>query len=407
VLTHVTRAIACGAAGATLGELRLLAAEAHEWRGEFAEAARTAGDALRWLPAGDPRWFAAAGVLAVASGVQGREQDLLEVAARVDEALVAAALDALGDAVALAGARLAEQLIITGHLARADALLVRLDSALVRPGPAAEGRLEAVHALRARYAGDAGGNLAHVEAALVRFAAAGDRRNLCVFRERLGYARHEVGDFAGAEVLLRESIEEARQLGLRNVAATARHNLGLALARLGRCVEGAEIERAAIDEFTATGNRRMRGAALEYLALIQLAAGDAAGAEAAARQAVDVASLAPALPLNQAESWAILGRALLAGGRAADALEMANHAIAALERLGGIDDGEAIIRLTHAEALAAVGDASAARVALRCARARLLERAERIRDDGIRASFLERVPENRRTLELSREVGAL
>ena len=162
------------------------------------------------------------------------------------------------------------------------------------------------------------------------------------------------------------------------------------------------VERAAIDEFTATGNRRMRGAALEYLALIQLAAGDAAGAEAAARQAVDVASLAPALPLNLAESWAILGRALLAGGRAFDALEVANHAIAALERLGGIDDGEAIIRLTHAEALAAVGDDAAARSALARAKARLLERADRIRDGRLRASFLDHVPENRRTLDLSK-----
>ena len=398
VLAHVARALACGAAGATLGELRRLAAEAHAWRGEFAEAQAAARDALRWLPAGDPRWLAAAGALAQAAGVQGARKELLALADEVEAALAldVGAYDA--DALALAGARLAEHLIIGGHTARADAILARVAAA--RPGPAAAGHLHAAQALRARYAGDVAGNLAEIEAAIAGFAAAGDRRSLCVLRERLGYAHLEVGDAAGAEALLREAIDAARPLGLRNVAATAQHNLGLALARRGRFVEALEVERAALAAFTASGNRRMRGATLEYLALIHLDAGDPIAAERDARDALAVASEAPALPLNQAESWAILGRALLAQGRAHDALEVAEHGLAMLERLGGIDDGEAIIRLTHAEALAAIGDAPAAAAALARARARLLERADRIRDARLRASFLERVPENRRTLEL-------
>jgi tetratricopeptide (TPR) repeat protein len=405
VLGHVERAIACGAAGATLGELRLLAAEAHEWRGEFADAARCGREALRWLPAGDAGWLAAAGVIATASGVQGLGRELAAIADELDRALAAGDLSLYDpDALAVTCARLAEQLIIGGHAARADQVLARLPpaGAARRPGPASTGRVHAVRALRARYGGDVAGNLAEVEAAVDRFADAGDRRNLCVHRERLGYARLEIGDAAGAEALLADALDTALQLGLRNVAATARHNLGLALSRLGRHAEAIDVERAALAEFVASGNRRMSGAALEYLALIQLAAGDPVGAEASAREALQVASIAPALPLNQAESWAILGQVLLAQGRAFDALEVADHGVTMLERLGGIDDGEAIIRLTHAEALAAVGDRAAAARALERARARLLERAERIGDERLRASFLEHVPENRRTLELAR-----
>jgi tetratricopeptide (TPR) repeat protein len=434
VLAHVKRAVACGAAGGNLGQLRLLAAEAHEWRGEFPEAARAAREALRWLSAGDPLWFGAAGILATAAGVQGHGRELLQIADELERALAATSIGRAGagpvgeavsggvegaeptgapaarpwiddaDAPALASARLAEQLIITGHLDRADRVLAQI-AAESRCGPAAGGRVQAVLALRARYGGDVAGNLTAVHAAVERFGAAGDRRNLCVHRERLGYARMEIGDYAGAEKLLKDALATARQLGLRNVAATARHNLGLALSRLGRPAEGLEVEREALAEFVTSGNRRMRGAALEYLALIHLDAGDPVAAETAARDAVTVASVAPALPLNQAESWAILGRALLAQGRGFDALEVAEHGVAMLERLGGIDDGEAIILLTHAEALTAVGDDAAAAEALRRARGRLLERATRIRDDRLRVSFLDNVPENRRTLELAKAVS--
>ncbi len=403
VLAHVDHALACGAAGPTLGTLRLVAAEAHEWRGEFALAARTAREAMRWLPTGDAMWFAAVGVCATALGVQGQAGELEALSNELDGVI----RDDLGvfdlNRVAVAGARLIEQLIITGHLVRADRLLGTLErAASARPrGPAVAARLHAAVALRARYAGDVAANLLAVDAAIAACHAAGDRRGLCVHQERLGYARLELGDAAGAEAALRYALAGALPLGLRNVVATARHNLGLALSRLGRHREALEVETEALAAFTASGNRRMRGAALEYLALIHLAAGDVVEAERAAREAVRVASVAPALPLNQAESWAILARALLAQALAEEALDVADRGLALLERLGGIDDGESIIRLTHAEALAAAGRQREAHEALARARQRVLERAARIGDPELRAGFLAGVPENRRTLELA------
>src|SRR5262249_43494378 len=136
---------------------------------------------------------------------------------------------------------------------------------------------------------------------------------------------------------------------------------------------------------------------------IELAAGDPAAAERAARGAVDVAAAAPPLPLNLSESLAILAQTLLAQRRADDARTAAAEALRMLEELGGIDDGGAVIRLTWAEALDATGDPAGARAAILAARERLLHRAHKIADPATRDSFLNVVPENARTLVLARE----
>src|SRR5262249_10735744 len=152
-----------------------------------------------------------------------------------------------------------------------------------------------------------------------------------------------IGKAAAAEQVLREVVAAADRMGLQNVAATARHNLGLTLSRLGRFDEARRVEMAARDAFRASGNRRLEGAALEYLAQIELDAGAAAAAELAARAALAVASAEPVLPLNQAESLALVAQSLLAQARAGDALDFASRAARMLDTLGGIDDGEAII----------------------------------------------------------------
>lgn len=418
-LVHCARAVEAGAMGATLGAVRLIAAEAHDWRGEFSAAEAAARDALGWLAPGagsasdQAGWFVAAGILATAAGVQGRRDVLDELAARLDRELgtiddARGAATMQGDArEALAATRLVEQLIIHGKAAAADELLARLSRGLSGNrtlGPALAGRVHAALALRARFGGDVAGNLVAVRAAIQCFEQAGDQRNACARRERLGYALLEVGDHEASERVLAEAVATATRMGLHHVVATARHNLGLTLARLGRIDEALAAEQAALAAFRASGNRRMVGASLEYVALIHLEAGDHAAAEHAAREALAVASAPPELPLNQAESRAILARALLAAGQPGAALALAREALAQLEGLGGIDDGEAIIRLTLAEALVAVGERADAAVAARRARERLLHRAEAISDPAVRASFLGRVPENARTLAVAAEL---
>jgi hypothetical protein len=91
---------------------------------------------------------------------------------------------------------------------------------------------------------------------------------------------------------------------------------------------------------------------------------------------------------------------LLAQGRAADA---ARESAAAAELVdAGAEDGETLIRLTHAEALHASGNEEGAKRVIGVARDRLMARAARIRDAAYRESFLERVAESAETLRLAR-----
>ena len=103
---------------------------------------------------------------------------------------------------------------------------------------------------------------------------------------------------------------------------------------------------------------------------------------------------------------ALLARAVLAQGRKAEAVLNAQDAYSQLERLGVVDDGEATIRLALAECLVAAGDTQAARGILDKASGRILSSAEAIEDPAIRESFLTRIPEHRRILELAREITA-
>ena len=93
-----------------------------------------------------------------------------------------------------------------------------------------------------------------------------------------------------------------------------------------------------------------------------------------------------------------LARVRVLEGRAEEALRLAEEALRLLEELGGIDEGESVLRLALAEAQRALGRHDAAAATLAEARRRLFERADRIVDPILRQTFLENVPENRATL---------
>jgi eukaryotic-like serine/threonine-protein kinase len=400
VLERVDRGLSCHHEPLD-GPLRVLKAEAHSWRGEFPLAEEAAREAMAVCPAGGDLWYAAVGEAALAAGVQGRSDVLRQLFAELAQVERA---ETPGDREVNALTRVAEQLLITGSPELADKLLAGLDelaTRLAQDKPELAAKVFSALTLRRRFAGDAGAARELAAAAIGCFERAGDVRQSCHQRGRVGYALLEIGEYAAAERALREVIGTSDRMGLANVASSARHNLGLTLSRLGKHEEARTVEAAAAAEFRALGNRRMEGASLEYLALIELEAGNASAAETAARGAVHVAEAEPRLPLNLAESLAILGQALLAQGRVADAHAAAANGLHLLEQLGGIDDGEAIIRLTWAETLYAGGETQAAREAIHAARDRLLHRAEKITDEALRKAFLEQVPENVKTLSLA------
>jgi tetratricopeptide (TPR) repeat protein len=175
------------------------------------------------------------------------------------------------------------------------------------------------------------------------------------------------------------------------------------LAYKGSFDEARSVGQQALTVTIAQNDRRFQGYAEAYLSVTEYLAGDYPRAEKHARAAAAAwETVLSARPF----AIALLARALLAQGRHAEALVSACDAFAQLESLGVVDDGEATIHLALAECLIAAGDTLAAREVLEKAVSRILASAEAIEDPASRESFLTRIPEHRRILELARELAA-
>jgi tetratricopeptide (TPR) repeat protein len=211
-----------------------------------------------------------------------------------------------------------------------------------------------------------------------------------------------VGDYQRAELLLQQTLIDAKRRSLATVETFTLPDLGNALVGLGRLDEAREVLEEALRLAKYQGSTW--GAALGHLffSMLALVSGDLVGAEVHARSAAENAVTVPA---PRSAALAALARALLAQGRNAEAFEHAQEAKALLDALGSSKYCESLVRLMNAETRMATGDDAGARAAIGTARDRLLERAGRITDAGMRTSFLTRVPDNVRTLELARDWG--
>jgi tetratricopeptide (TPR) repeat protein len=379
------------------GELYALQAQAHRWRGENAEAERAGDEALRRLVAGSAAWCDAAGEVVMAAGKLGHTARILAVSTR---------LSFLADDAPVTGARVvaltraAIYLRLGNETGRAEALLDQAAGfAREVPGePAAAAQVESARASRALAAGDLGDYLRRLEISQEQFDRAGDARGACTRGLNVGYAHLQLGAAAEAVRVLRSVLADAERLGLQNVRTYAKHNLGLALGRLGDLDEARAVEEEAVATFRAQGDRRMECASRIYLA--QILGLDERWLEAAA-EARAVAEGDGVPPPLRASALAVLADAERQRGAHVEAIAAAREAMEILDGLSGIEDGESLIRLAYAEAHAAGGDLRRARLAAREAGMRLRARADKVQDPKLRASFLERVPENARTLALS------
>jgi tetratricopeptide (TPR) repeat protein len=392
------RGVACGADGETLGELRRAQAEAHGWLGELSLANRYALAALELLPTSTVAWFGAAGEAAETSGKLGDVAQLERIAALFAQADASVSTELAPRVTAMA--RCAFQLFNHGKVALAEALADRLDRVASEvQDPRVQARIHQTHSSRAMFAGDSGAYVVSEKAAALAFEQAGDLRYACMQHGHVGYAYLEIGAYRDADLWLRRALEGAARMGLHQVAATAKHNLGRVLLLLGHTDEALAYESEALEAFIAQGDQRLEAAARWYLADIVAARGDLIEAEALLRAALPIGSAA-----MRPVILAALARTLLAQGRAPDALVSAREAYELLEMLGGVEEGESLVRLMFAETARCGGDDATA--VIDRARFRLLARAEKITDPAWRASFLEKIPENARTLELASELLA-
>jgi tetratricopeptide (TPR) repeat protein len=403
-LLRADRGIACGAAGATLGALYLVQAEAHRWVGAFADAERCGALALDHLPPRTVDWYVAAGELASSAGLVGNHERLVSLSAALRAPAVAAGAE--GPAV-IASARAAVQLLHMGKYQMAGELVDAVEKRATKEtmsDPAVAGWMGRARTIMAGKAGLPSDGRVHAKQSAASLEAAGDLRTACLQRMNLGYYMNELGEYAEAEATLRAALADAARIGLHHVTAPGKSFLGYALIGLGRLAEAAAEEREAIELFAAQGDKRMEAASRNHLGRARLADGDGAAAIAEAKTSI---ALCEKVPSMRATSYATLAVALLAGGDGAGALEAASEGMRILESLGGIDQGEARLRLAYARAQELSGDRAAARAAIEEARERLEARAATIHEEDFRRSFLENVPENAETLALAREWDAV
>ncbi len=416
VLARAARGLEIGATGQERGELLLAQAEAYRWREQTREAEQAAEQATQHLPEGGPAWCLAMGELVTVQGKLTR-RDLLHGSSRklmsfaqgldpgrrtgadpappsrtvqrmeTDLAFVAAMSRAAVQAVHLGESALAQEL-----LAKADALV----SGRALDDPAVLARYAQARSVLALYEGDMAASARQSERAIARYLLAGDVPGACMERVNLGNAWTELGAYAEAEDETREALATAERLGLRSVGLAATINLGHILSLRGNAEDAVALERSVIDG--SPQGARFESACRLYLSRALHAAGRYAEASTEAWRVVELTERVPPL---RAYALASHARALLGCGTPERALAAAGQAMNLLTSLGGVDSGEALIRLTYAEALFAVGDEADARVAIAAARDRLLARAARIGDATLRERFLTIVPDNARTMALA------
>ena len=396
-IARAEKAIAFGADGEELGALRCMQAEAERWRGKLGEARKHASAALDHLPKASDAWYAAAAELALSAGRLGEHDELVALMRQLEPFGLH---EGCSPSCLVAWARVSGQLLLAGKRAEAAGGFARIDHVAhaFASEPALSARVSLTRAMRALVEGDAGAYRDHTSDAADAFERAGDRRSACMQRVSVGYASLGLGDHDDAEIKLRDALASAQRMGLANVVAYSKNNLGLTLARKGMIDDARRIETEAIASFVAQGDGRLEHSSRVYLAQILRLAGDLTSAEREARAAIEFFRVATPL---RAFALAVLAEVLLEAGKFEDARDAATEARGLLQELGHLEEGEALVRLVHAEALQASGDEAAGRAAIEEAKRELLGRAEKIRDESRRRSFLERVPENARTLRLA------
>jgi serine/threonine protein kinase len=383
-----------------IGKLQLLQATARAWLGQWKRADKLARDALDHLVPGTAGALNALGLRITIASQLGQHDALTTYAAalRSGKRLAVPAIPFVVTACRLATAQLR-----AGRPDEAAAWLALASERAegIDEREVVDGWLLGVRAERAANAGDVGEALGLWKASAAAFGEAGDSRNACRQRCNVGDQLHALGAYREAVEVTAAALEAAEPMGVYFVGALSA-NLGRALFRLG--MPGAvEWLSAAVAQARAQGNVRAEAFSRAYLAQA-LGETELAAAEIEARAALE---LGPVAPSSRAYALAVLAGLALrkAPPDAAAAVPLAREAYRLLGETGGAEGAELLVRATLTSALVHLEAYGEARAVAAAARDRLHEFAARIGDPQLRASFVERVPENASILEWVRWLG--
>jgi tetratricopeptide (TPR) repeat protein len=393
---RVERGVNLGAAGEELCAMRVIESQARYWRGEYVEAEKAAREAF--VSSNERTRLGALSALINALGPQALYAEIATLFRDIERPAALELLNPWLDCIVNATAYLA----VGGDNEIRGRTLALLEENKERLEPFLVGRAGNMRAQVARNEGKPAEAIAGDRRAVDYYESLGHKRASCESLGNLGVSLLEVGQLEKAEACLRQVLATAQKMDLKFMVGGACTNLTSVLAYKGSLDEARAVGQQALTVTIAQNDRRFQGYAEAYLSVAEYLAGDHIRAEHYARAALTtwetVLSVRPF-------AIALLARALLAQGRQDEAVQSARDAYAQLESLGVVDDGEATIRLALAECLTATGDALAAHGALDKAASRILASAEAIDDPAARESFLNRIPEHRRILELARELA--
>ncbi|WP_428263483.1 serine/threonine-protein kinase PknK [Haliangium sp.] len=394
VMEHAEQAEACGAAGVTLGTLRLLQAEVHNWRSEPEAARRRSFEAMKLLPRGSAAWANATHHAAWAHGSLGRLDDVTALLELLEHCCSNG--DQTGNYI-IAMAYIGAHLMVGGRYEQAQAADALIAAAVAKSPPDARVSAAVSHmrSVQAFFADELDRACDLMCEAVSIWSELGNQRKALMEAGNAGFVQCELGEYEHAAETLRGTVEDAHQAGLDHLVRMNRGNLARALGRMGQLDEALAICQQAIDE---AGSLRIDTSCRTYLAELLLRAGRYDEGLAQVDRALVIAEGVPSLC---GEALGVRARLLLRLQRPREALRAATAGMDILDRLGAIDGGEAGLRLAHAEALYATHRVAAAKAAIAAARERLLARAAHITDPARRRSFLSRVAEHAATMELA------
>jgi tetratricopeptide (TPR) repeat protein len=396
-IARVERGAALGAAGESLGAMRLLQAQAFFWKGEYQFAEKAAQGAADLLEGG-----ARLRAIRELVGALGQQAKFAEVESWAT-VLVDAKGDGSGEGARLDGlVRAAAYLLPGGRYQSARQVIEEVERAREFLEPATRARLDGVHGMSAWHEGNSASAIAAYESAVRGFESVGDVRSKTEMLANVAGAYGELGLLERSEKQLTEVLATADRMQLDFVSAFVLMNLCFLRAHLGDFGGARAAGTRALALARRQGDPRIGGMTNGYLSLCAGLEGRPSEAEAHARLAVEMlAGVLPALP----GALATLAAALLQQGRTNEALARAAEAHAILLDLGRVEDGEALVRLVYAECLVASGDRTGARRAIIEAMSRLDERAATIADARWREVFLSGLAIHARTQALAKSLS--
>ncbi|MEO8699127.1 MAG: protein kinase [Kofleriaceae bacterium] len=376
------------------GKLRLVAAEAHYFRGEMAAAATITEELIANEPAGSDAWSRAT-ALAVSAGGQAGANDRVRA---ILDAVIAAPHRTSRTAETLA--RGISQLALAGNAALVAPAIAALDGMRAEPlDSQARHWIHRADGARAFLRQDVETAIEQALAALACAEETGDLRG-AVFQLIAMTSMHvALGELDIAAVQARRARTGAERIGAGYLVTWARLVCGKAAAARGS-LDDARPELEYVIAQAGQSPRMLTGARM-WLAYVATAAG---AFELAIEQATAALALAALVPARAA-ALGLLSRAHLGAGDREAALAAAIEANALADSVPNVEEFQVVVRLAHVEALLACSRTDDARPLAQALRDHLLARAERITDLARRDAFLAHRAEHAAALRLARQLS--